>query len=222
MILRIATDCLIVCALRPEASVIAGRIQGARRESIGGIACHRGLFAGRETLLARTGPGVRAAADGVEKILGETTPALLVNFGTAGAISDDLRPGDFLVSQTAQPYDPDFGDKVLTGKYRIADALAEQLAKISGVRFGSFGSADYSVADPIMRRRLRERHRFDAVDWETFSILDKASDFSIPAFALRVITDLAGPDAEEEFHNRHKRLVGLGAEELGRVLSLLK
>jgi nucleoside phosphorylase len=226
-------DLLIACALRPEASAIAGRMAGAGRKSIGGFAGHRGLFAGRQTLLVRAGPGAAAARRGVACALGLAKPRLLIDFGAAGAVNPSLAPGDCLVSRTAIPYKPPAADRgasaspagafepALHRGVALPGSLCDQLSRAPGVRLGAFGSADYSVAGVEARAAIREQYGLDAVDWETFAVLSLAEEQELPAFAFRVITDLAGPHAGKEFHALHRQLLAQAAERLARIVECL-
>lgn len=219
-------DCLILCALRPEASAIAGRLRGARRMKIGRCAAHRGRFSGRDTIVVRTGPGAQAAAAGTRAAFEVFAPGLVVCFGTAGAVDDALQVGDCLVCRSANLYDPNIraeGKEQPPTETEIAlDAqLAERLGVIPNVRFAVFGSADYSVADDAERQVLRNRFGFQAVDWETFAVLKEAHDRKTPAFSFRTITDLCGPDAEAEFLERHRQAVEQAARILAEILQAL-
>ena len=224
-------EILITCALRPEASAIAGRMTGARRVSIGNHPGHRGVFAGHDMLLVRAGPGSNAARMGTASALDFAKPKILINFGTAGAIDSALAPGDCLISRAAFPYDPaavasncpnsspGAPETQRQNGVSLSSHLCNQLAGASEeARFAVFGSADYSVSDPATRDRLRRQYGFDAVDWETFAVLRLAEERGVPAFAFRVITDRAGPAAGEEFLSLHRQLLAQAAERLERIL----
>ncbi len=215
-------DILIVCALRPEASAISSRMVDARRVDVGDCAGHLGEFLKRNALLVRTGPGSQNSAEGLRAALKQFAPKLVVNFGTAGAIADDLEPGDFVVSRRSLAYDPAiFGAPVGDDESAPIDLDEELAAKMSEYRLATFGSADFSVADDEARSTLRALFDFDVVDWETHSVLCVAREAKIPAFSFRAITDLAGTDAEKEFRDNHRRIVEDAAMQLGELLSKL-
>ena len=185
-------DILILCALRPEASAIAGRMAGARCVAVGDFAGHLGGFSGKETLLVRTGPGSAAASSGLAAALNAFSPRLIVNFGTAGALAGDLHPGECVVSRVSRPYDPAIlsaGAESELGpasapEIELHEHLAVQISAMPGVRLASIGSADFSVADHDARSALRAQFGFDAVDWETYSVLRGARAARIPAFSF--------------------------------------
>jgi adenosylhomocysteine nucleosidase len=223
-------DILILCALRPEASAISSRMVGARCLDFESFAGHLGKFSGKTALLVRAGPGGEKSADGLQAALKEYHPRLIVNFGTAGAIADDLQPGDCVVSRESLAYDPAIlgaADNANGASFEDAPAialnenLAGQLSKMAEYRLATFGSADYSVADNEARSTLRALFDLDVVDWETYSVLHAAKQAKVPAFSFRAVTDLAGPNAEQEFRDNHRRIVEDAGKRLGDLIGKL-
>jgi hypothetical protein len=81
-------------------------------------------------------------------------PGRLVSFGLAGALRDDLAPGDVL--DVVRIVDPD-GAELWS-----ADAIG-----IPGARRSTIVAAKAVIDDPAERRRLAERSGADAVDLES-------------------------------------------------------
>jgi adenosylhomocysteine nucleosidase len=148
-----------------------------------------------------TGAGKVNAAIAVSTVLGEVSPAVVVNLGTAGALRDGL-----------------------TGTHEVARILQHDLADddlyaLAGLHFGppvelagdgpTLATGDVFVSDPATRARLAERAHL--VDMEGYAVARAALAAGVPVRVVKEVSDSAGEDAGRTW----RETVGACAERLG-------
>ncbi len=107
----------------------------------------------------------------------------IISFGVAGGLSEQLRPGDWVVAsavaeaQSSRPTDAAWSQKLL---HAIGDA---HHAPVIGV--------DTPVADPAKKRELHRLSGAAAVDMESHIVARLAAAHGLAFTALRVIVDPA-------------------------------
>lgn len=102
-----------------------------------------------------------------------SSPALILSFGLAGALSPDLRPGDLVID----------GDAA-TARW-LARALPHAIA-------GPVSGSDSIAVTPAAKQSLRGATSAAAVDMETHIARRVAERHRLPFGAVRAISDAAG------------------------------
>jgi adenosylhomocysteine nucleosidase len=131
---------------------------------------------------------------------------LVICAGAAGALVDDLSPGDLVVATETVEHDIQnrFGQPLLP-RFRSADtALAELRDGRSAltsctVHFGPIASGDEDVVDPQRRRAIHQLTGALAVAWEGAGGARACHFSGIPYIEVRGITDRADRQAAAEF-----------------------
>ena len=148
-----------------------------------------------------TGVGKVNAAVAVATILGEFSPARVINLGTAGGLRDGLW-GTQVISRVTQHDLDDSALFALTGLHFGAP-----------IEFGGTGptltTGDAFISDSATRERLAQQA--DLVDMEAYAIAHAAAVAGIPLTIVKQVSDQAGETASKSWAS----LVDECAQQLG-------
>ncbi|MCX6424192.1 MAG: nucleosidase [Actinobacteria bacterium] len=140
---------------------------------------------GSELPVLVTGAGKVNAAVAVATILGEFSPARVINLGTAGSLRDGLW-GTQVISRVTQHDLDDSALFALTGLHFGAP-----------IEFGGTGptltTGDDFVSDATTRNRLAQQA--DLVDMEGYAIAHAAAVAGVPLTIVKQVSDQAGATA---------------------------
>lgn len=214
---------LVLVAMQEEAAPLHARL-GTPTELNGvpsGITARRGLLAGTDTVVVTSGIGIAAAATAATWALLTTAPRAVVAGGSCGGLAGDIEVGTLVVGDcfaysiadaTVFGYAPGqvpgsparfTADAALT---TLAEHAAGSAATVEGaaggssVRRGLMLSGDAFVSAPLAAP-MRERFPGAlSADMETTAIARTANAFGVPMTALRAVSDLCGPTADQQFH----------------------
>lgn len=166
----------IICALYFEASAFtAGKPPAQQPVKLNG-----------QTLLIVSGMGRGRAEQAAHKLVEENVDRL-ISFGSAGALSPELKPGDLV-----QPEEV----RVAERKYPVNTCLSEPAKQRLGrqdiaVRNGSMACVDKEIVTTGAKQELFRQTGAIAVDMESAGMLDAAEQEGLAVSVLRVITDSA-------------------------------
>lgn len=166
----------IICALYFEASVFAAGKPPAQQP----------VKLNDRLLLIVSGTGRELAKQAAHKLIEEDV-GRLISFGSAGALSPELKPGDLVEAEEVSG---------AGRKYAVTACLPEparqRLAQQNiAVRAGPMACADKEVATTDAKQELFRQTGAIAVDMESAGILEAAQYEGLPVSVLRVITDSA-------------------------------
>jgi nucleoside phosphorylase len=88
----------LIAAMTQESDALLRCIRKWERTELGPFRAVRFRLLDRDCLLVTTGMGLQRAADGTHALLAAITPHLLISFGIAGAVNDNLHIGDVVVA----------------------------------------------------------------------------------------------------------------------------
>lgn len=166
----------IICALYFEASAFTAGKPPAQQP----------VKLNEQTLLIVSGMGRERAKQAAHKLVEENVDRL-ISFGSAGALSPELKPGDLV-----QPEEV----RVAERKYPVNACLSEPAKQRLGrqniaVRNGSMACVDKEIATTDAKQELFRQTGAIAVDMESAGMLDAAESEGLAVSVLRVITDSA-------------------------------
>ena len=148
-----------------------------------------------------TGVGKVNAAVAVSSILGEHSPSMIVNLGTAGALRDGLA-GTYVVGRVIQHDLDDDALFALTGLH-----FGEPLDVASdGV---TLATGDLFLTDPVRRERLAQHA--DLIDMEAYAVARAATVAGVPIMIVKEVSDAADATAGRTWQDT----VDVCAERLG-------
>jgi len=197
-------NCLgVVAAMPQEIDPLLQRVRGVRRERFAGFNLCRFALGGHPVALVESGMGPAHAAAATRTLIGAASPALIMNFGFAGAVLPGLRVGELVLAERVCRL-----ERGGLSEAARPDAALNRLIAVAcrdaGFTFrqGSFITACGIVNKAELATSLGAAFNLPVLEMETAAVLAAAGEAGIPAVALRGISDAA----EEE--------LGFGIEEL--------
>jgi adenosylhomocysteine nucleosidase len=164
-------------------------------EAAGGPTCrtYQGSFQGCDVLLVRTGMGRQRAEAATRFVLDSFPIALVISFGFAGALNDDLHAGDVvLCSRLCCAADGSQTDP-LAGVNAPAGALTHARGTLEagriGVHAGVCVTTSALITNPEEKQTLGRTFSADIADMESFWVAKVASERQVPTLVMRSISD---------------------------------
>ena len=158
----------LLIAIERELEAFLASGEERTEETVAGKTVYHTRMEGHDVYALQSGCGEIDAASGTTLLIVRYGCEMVVNFGVAGALEEDLRVEDLFVAEKVWHYDFDvtsFGDFIKVGQYAeypdefipldagLADLVA---ARIPGIRKIAVASADKFVEDRAEKLRLRE------------------------------------------------------------------
>jgi len=138
-----------------------------------------------ELVLVANGAGAARAASAVEAALQHFPAEAIVSTGFCGALAPELEVADVVV-----------GTAISTGS-RIFPAMQPAIRRQH--RTGVVRSIDHVAQTAEEKRRLHAGGG-SVVEMEAGGVAERAAAHGIPFYCVRVVTDLAGEDMENDFN----------------------
>ena len=168
------TRIAVTFALAAESSEFLRRLRNRTSVEANGIRIISGNIADRIVDVLHTGVGEKLCTQRVGKFLQKHQFDLLISTGFAGALNDELQPGDLLLAKNFSTID-------LNERGLSFSALPIHRADLLTV------SALIDSRDE--RSRIARKSAAAAVDMETEFIARACAQYGVPLLSLRVITD---------------------------------
>ena len=218
----------IVCPAPLEYEICRDGLRLAGEKRFTGRLVSSKIDSNLEIVAVFAGPGKIQCASAAQLIIDTYRPDVIIDVGSAGAISPDVSVFDVVCAEKAYEYDicpiaefPQYADDLTT--HTVLDALAEEGREIFtqfssqiknylslNLRTGNIVSGEKNIASRADRDMLYEAFLASACNWETSAVLKTARLSGVKALSFRVITDEAGKDMKEELKaNWEKALVKL-------------
>jgi len=163
----------VTFALPAESSEFLRRLGNKFCTDRNGTRIIRGTVDDREIEVLHTGVGEKVCRQQVEKFLKDQQFEFLISAGFAGALNDQLHPGDLLVAKNFSTVDLNDSRSFSRLPIRTANLLTTPALIDSGEQ----------------RKRVARESGASAVDMETEFIARACAEHGIPLLSLRVITD---------------------------------
>lgn len=193
----------IIGAMRVETEALTAAMEGAVSETVSGVTYTRGTLFGKEAVVATCGVGKVFAALCAETMILRYAPALLINTGVAGTLTDRLHVGDVVVSDRLVQHDMDtspLGDPpgLISGLNQIylsadpgAAAALCRAVEAGGTRavHGTIASGDQFIADSARKAKIAADFGAVACEMEGAAIAQVATVNGTPFVVLRAISD---------------------------------
>lgn len=138
---------------------------------------------------------------------------ILLNYGLSGGISNVSR-GEDVVGTSFLEYDFDLTccgykscqkpsqDYIYTANEILSDIISKQGG---GLKKVNLASGDRFVSDPVLRDKLKTEFNINACDMETAAIAYVAHLTDTPFSSLRRVSDDAGEDATDDYHDMNNK-----------------
>lgn len=199
-------DLGIIGAMEVEVEELIKQMDNHSTEKFAGRTYHLGTIGKTNVVVCKALIGKVNAALTTQVMIDHFAPARIVNVGIAGAVSLELKIGDFVVADTVcyhdfycgEPYSmgevPDTGKDFHTDT-KLSDALISILKEENGnfkVARGLIVSGDQFIDDPERTRQLREDFGALACEMEGAAIGHVCSQNEVPFAVIRSMSDEAG------------------------------
>ena len=196
-------DIGIIGAMSIEIETIRGEMTDTHTETVGGIEFVSGTLRGKTVVTAKCGIGKVFAAMCTQAMILHYAPAVIVNTGVAGTMTDRLSIGDVALATRVVQHDMDtsaIGDPVglisgINMIYLPTDASAtDRLAacvEAQGVRFvcGTVASGDQFIHSEAQKDKIRAFDDVVACEMEGAAIGHVCYVNHVPCAILRAISD---------------------------------
>jgi adenosylhomocysteine nucleosidase len=206
----------VLTAIPEEIAAFGAHLAETGRETVAGIAVHRGTLDGRAVVLAESGIGKVNAALAATVLLDRFGCSGIVFSGVAGGLDPNLAVGDLVIATQVIQHDygamvqgalevyragalpfPEFrGDVALKADPAL---IAAARGALSDARFGTILTGDYYLGCGQTRERLFSSFGGKAVDMESAAVAQVAAAFGAPWLIIRALSDLAGEDSRLDF-----------------------
>ncbi|EGJ48548.1 purine or other phosphorylase family 1 [Desulfocurvibacter africanus] len=198
----------IVTALSLEGAVLP---QGSRWQAVvsnASFAVRRASLNGLDLLCVRSGPGVSAAREAAELLVGHGVQALLC-LGVSGGLAPGLKAADLVLAEAValDGFGRDGGESLASIPLSCAwvrQALPAILASAlthtpqRKVRLGRIVSLERPVLSPAHKADLWRRSMALAADLESAGVADAAARAGLPMLVLRAVCDSSERDLSPE------------------------
>jgi len=183
----------LIAAMSLECEAFLQYIKQWERITLGSLRGFRFQHMDLDCLLVTTGMGPKRAADGTQALLAGTSPDLLVSFGIAGAVNDDLDIGDVVVAgQVYSLVEGQLGQpKILSTLSTAAWNTAAHNMRGEGALLVAGTAITTRGSQVIPQSLVRMTHPI--LEMETAGIAQVAAEAGVPLLSIRSISD--GPKA---------------------------
>jgi len=187
----------LIAAMPQESEALLRCIKNWKRAALDPFRGVRFRLMGRNCQLVTSGIGLKRAMDCTNTLLAATSPHLLISFGIAGAVKDDLQIGDVVVAGNACMLNMGLlgQSRPLASLSKFAWNAAAQVLKPDGARLVA-GTAITTLGSQDVRQPL-EKIAHPILEMETAGIAQVAAERGIPFVSIRSISD--GPQAPIPF-----------------------
>ncbi len=209
----------IVTSDRRESALIEGSLTGNSERIRQGYRFVTGSLGGQRVVICNTGVGKINAASAVTLLLVEYQPVSVTMVGVAGAIADNLTPGDVVIGAETtlhdvgvlsdqgweprrfkRPTDAADDPVFLPADPELLKAYAlDKPAPGQRIVRGVIATGDVFLASRDKKTELRGRCRADAVDMESAAVAQVCWQQKIPFIAIRAVCDRADGNANEDY-----------------------
>jgi adenosylhomocysteine nucleosidase len=206
----------LVAAMPQEGKALLKQVGGWEKLTIGGFRAYRFTESGWECRLIESGMGAKRAADATRALIKAGRPQLLISFGIAGAVEEDLQIGDVVAAEsTCMLQGNELTAVQPLGKVTQPawEAISAALKK-EGVRL--FRGTAITTRGSQWTGWQPGRPEHPVLEMETAGILHAAQENGVPLVVLRAISD--GPAApipfdlasmmDEDYNLRIGRIIG--------------
>ena len=188
----------IVFPMGMEAHPFLNRVEVISRIKMGKAVYREVFFEGSYLHVVRCGVGPTRAAASMKNLA--VRPSAIISAGTAGALVDDLRVGDLIISSvTVSGDDPE--DKIISARSLIDAAVDSCRRECRSYRVTSIATMSKPVFSREERLALHSVTGAEAVDMESHVLGREAIKLGVPFLALRVISDGADSPPLPDFRS---------------------
>lgn len=187
----------LIAAMPQESNALLRYINDPKRTMLGGFRGARFRLMDRDCVLITSGMGIKCAMEGTRTLVATTNPHLLVSFGIAGAVNNDLNIGDVVIAESAYLLENGVPGKrwTLAPLPKAAWNAASQALQQNGAQL--FAGTSITTRGSQVLPNTTEKLSHPILEMETAGIAQVSDEMGIPLVSIRSISD--GPQAPIPF-----------------------
>ena len=204
----------IIGAMEEEVEILREKMENLQQETIAGCEYNIGTLNGADVVLLKSGIGKVNAAMSTAILLEKYAPDVVINTGSAGGFSPELKVGDVVISTEVVHHDVDvtiFGyaygqvpklpptfkaDEKLIA---VAEEAAKTIEEVQVVK-GLIASGDSFMNDAERVQFVRGKFpELQASEMEAAAIAQVSHQFGTPFIVIRALSDIAGKESNISF-----------------------
>ncbi|MGN0374046.1 MAG: 5'-methylthioadenosine/adenosylhomocysteine nucleosidase [Butyrivibrio sp.] len=213
----------IIGAMDEEVSQLVHKMTDVNKTELAGMTFNRGIFAGSETVVVRSGIGKVNAAVCTQILATYFHVDMVINTGVAGSLKKEINIGDIVISTDALQHDMDatgFGyepgiiPRMKTSVFKADEALVDMAAKACeeavpeiGVFRGRIVSGDKFITDSGDKEKLIKQFQAFCTEMEGAAIAQTAYLNGIPFIIIRAISDKADDSATMDYGEFERKAI---------------
>jgi adenosylhomocysteine nucleosidase len=179
----------LLAAMKQESTAFLHLAKGWKRAPIGNFQGHRFEISQRNFVLVTSGMGIRRASQAARSLVDVYSPVLLISFGIAGAVEQELDIGDVVLAQSTCRIEGRAAGSVLqlASWSNTARLVITQALSASGNHLYT-GTAVSTAGSQASKAQLGGMIH-PILEMETAGIAQVALEKGIPLLSLRAISD---------------------------------
>jgi len=210
---------LVLSVLEPEISPLVSEMVTFEQGTVFGRTFSRGVI-GRNEVIAVSGIfGKVESAFFVQKILDLYKINMIFLVSGAGALTEQIKPGEIVVGEAYQEFDRVIGldcrTETIISDIDVTQKLREDFPDIKS---GKIISGDQIVNSKTERNQLFEKFRALALDMDSAAVAKVAKINGIRFVSIKVILDLCDENTQKDYDAFFERFSGRPAVLLSRFL----
>lgn len=211
-----------VIAMQKEADALISQMQDVTAVKHGGIDIFQGKFCEKDVVVAVSRIGKVYAGAAAAILIEKYGVHALVNFGLAGAVNPALSVLDVVPVTRAVQYDFDLTliNGTPLGTLNERDTPWFDLATPS-VSSAGLGTADRFSGDPKEAAFLCDMGCY-VRDMEGCAVAQVAEQYGVPLYIWKVVSDVAGKNAPEEYATNAKKAMEVLGKKLPEFFAQVK
>jgi adenosylhomocysteine nucleosidase len=187
----------LIAAMPQESEALLRHIKEWKHAALGPFRGYRFQLMDHNCLLVTSGMGLKRAMNTARVLLAGSSLHLLISFGIAGAVNDNLQIGDVVVARSTCLLDKSLPSQVwsLASLSEEAWNAASQALQPDGARLLAGTAITTRGSQVVLQGLVQMAH--PVLEMETAGIAQVTAEFGIPLVSIRSISD--GPQSPIPF-----------------------
>lgn len=220
----------IIAAMEEEKNAIKNIMKEIKENKIYELIFIEGRINEKECILVESGVGKVNSSRTTQIMIDKYDIEYIINVGTAGSVTDELKIGDMVIGKKIVQHDFDItafghkkgyisniGEKLSSDEKlvkKFEDTIKEINDKEIKIKIGTIATGDIFCTEIRMKNKIKEKFEADAVEMEAASIAQVCYLDKIPFIILRSISDTPNGKNEITF----EQYLELASERCAEIL----
>lgn len=216
------TKIAIIGAIDPELKALIGKLTEHKEVKVGHFIFIEGKLLGKDIIIAKCGVGKVSSAMITQKIIDEFQPQAIIMTGSCGALKEDLRIGDIVVSRDVLQHDMDvtaLGFKrgeipfaetsIFNADVKLRELALEVKIENQKIVSGRILSGDqfYTKEQTLARTYLFDELKGDVQEMEGAAAAQVCTFNNVPFVILRIVDSELYGTQEGQYQETSDRVV---------------